>query len=158
MDKRKAADNLEGLYVLTSKYADVMKKFNIENYQRLLSFFSELQKNTGIYTILKDDFKWLMSQKKFSTAFNLNKLYDELLLVSEYVKFDESIKFLPEEERPVIHPLNWTVEGKTVERHAHKAIHIVANIQHQRIKQERGVAHKQYEQDQSQRQRNVKFR
>ena len=42
--------------------------------------------------------------------------------------------------------------------HIYKAIHIVANVQHQRIKQELGVAHKQHEQDQPQRQRNVEFR
>ncbi len=64
----------------------------------------------------------------------------------------------PEEERPVVHPLHRTIEGEAVERHAHKAVDVVANVQYQRIKQERRVAHKQHEQNQSQRQRDVQLR
>ncbi len=36
----------------------------------------------------------------------------------------------PEEQRPVVHPLHRTVEGKAVQGHAHKAVHVVAHVQH----------------------------
>lgn len=41
---------------------------------------------------------------------------------------DHATHHAQKKERPVIHPLNRTVEGKTVERHAHKAIHAVAQL------------------------------
>ena len=63
----------------------------------------------------------------------------------------------PEEQRPVIHPLYRTVEGEAIERHPHKAVHVVAHVEHQRVEQERGVPHKQHEQDQAQRQRDVQL-
>ncbi len=36
----------------------------------------------------------------------------------------------PEEERPVVHPLCRTVKGEAVQRHAHKAVHVITHVQH----------------------------
>ncbi|MNG86231.1 hypothetical protein D3C79_450080 [compost metagenome] len=64
----------------------------------------------------------------------------------------------PEEQGPVVHPFHRTIEGEAVERHAHKAIDVIADVEHQRIEQELGIAAEQHEQDQPQRQQHVELR
>ena len=64
----------------------------------------------------------------------------------------------PEEERPAVHPLRRAVKGKGVQRHAHKAVDVIAHVQHQRVEQEIRFAHKQHKQDQPERQRDIQLR
>ncbi|CCK06835.1 hypothetical protein BN128_689 [Cronobacter sakazakii 696] len=64
----------------------------------------------------------------------------------------------PEEERPAVHPLARHVKSEGIERHPHKTVDVIANIEHQRVQQEIRFPHKQHKQDKPQRQNNVQFR